>query len=585
MRNKKGGYEMKKGNVSRGGGWGNLEKSLFFIPIILVFALAGAVFVFPEGANNVINGLFSFITGTLGWSMQIFYFLMIFVVLYLIFGKVGSKRLGAEKPEFSNAAWFGMIFTGGTSATIVYWGAIDWFTRYAGTPPFGVTPFSEDAYLWATSYTLFDWGPLALSPYAIVAVVFGFLFYVRREETNRPSVACDGLLKQRAYGATGKAIDIIYMFGILGGVAASVGLSTPLLAELLHTFFGIENGLALNAGIVAVWTVFFIVGVYGGLKKTVEMMSNWRMWLLIAGCIILFIFTQKTLFVHTLTDALGNMITNFFRMNFYSDALGNGAGYPFAWTIFFYGWWLAYALSTGIYIARISRGRTVRSVMLAGLGITVVCIYAHHIFFGYFTADVFVNGNLDVLNIFNEQGAYAAIVAVWQTLPGPFGMIVMILMALLTFISGVTVINGTAYSLAIVSTKKLSAQEEPAKLNRVIWAFALGALGLALMFLGGLKPVQTACICTGFLTMIVIAFLLLNFFKCDMKKWDSYMKAQVREKKAKGEEIIYDELKDLDEDDSILELDELMKQEAEKSARKREVVKAIKGAAKAAKKA
>lgn len=534
----------------KGGGFANLDKTLFFIPMILVLALSMAVFLFPEGSNNVINWVFQFTTETMGWTMQIFYFIVIFIMAYLIFGKIGKKRFGAEKPEFSNLAWYGLLFTGGTSATIVYWGAIDWFMRFEA-PPFGLPPFSDEAFLWGTSYTLFDWGTASLGIYSVVAVAFGFLFFVKREETNRPSVACESLLKKRTYGPLGKLIDIIYMFGILGGVGASVGLSTPLLAELLHSFFGWENDIVLNAGLIVFWTVFFIIGVYGGLKKTVEMMSNWRMWLIIAGMLIIFLCSNKTFVLHTFMDSLGNMLANYFRMNFYSDFLGTDGGYPYAWTIFFYGWWLAYALSTGIYIARISRGRTVREVMIAGTGITVACIYAHHVFLGYYTAEVYNSGVIDLVGIYSAEGAYAAIVAVWQTLPGAFGTIVPILMALLIFISGVTVINGTAYSLAIVSTKKLKATEEPGRFNRVLWAFSLGAIGLALIFLGGLKPVQTACVCTGLLTMIVIILILYSFFRYDTKKWDSYMKVQVREKKAKGETIAFDDLKDLlDEDDS-----------------------------------
>ncbi|MBQ6810980.1 MAG: BCCT family transporter [Firmicutes bacterium] len=511
------------------GALAGLDKPLFFIPLALVLGLSALIFIFPEGSNNAINAVFTFVTEGMGWTMQIFYFICIFLTGYLIFGKIGKKRFGAEKPEFSRPVWFGLIFTGGTSATIVYWGAIDWFMRFEA-PPFGMQAMSNDAFLTATASTLFDWGPIALSIYAIVGVVFGYLFFVKREDTNRPSVAAQSVLKKHTNRALGKTVDIIYMFGILGGVAASVGLSTPLLAELLHTFFGWDNGLILNAGIVAVWTVFFIVGVMGGLKNTIAKMSNWRMWLIIIGMLIVFVCSDMKFVVHTFVDSFGVYLQNYMKFSFYSDVLGTDGGYPYAWTVFFYAWWLAYALSTGIYLARISRGRTVREFMLAGVGITAACIWAHHVFLGYYTAEVHFSGAVDVAGIAAAEGYYAAIVAVWQSLPGFVGPLVLVIMTLLTFISGVTIINGTAYTLAIVSSKKLSANEEPGKMNRILWAFSLGALGLALMFLGGLKPVQTACVATGMLTMIIIILVLYAFFKNEAKQWNSLMQKQYKEK-------------------------------------------------------
>ena len=504
----------------------NVDKVLFFIPLTLVLFLSAMIFLFPEASNSVINWCFSVITGSFGWTMQIFFFLNLIIMCYFIFGKYAKKRFGAEKPEFSTPAWLGMLFTGGTSATVVYWGAIEWF-NYLEAPPFGAEPFSAAGMQWATSYSFFNWGPSSLGIYSVIGVVFGFLFFVRRKETNRPSVACESLLKRRTQGWLGKLIDIIYMFGIIGGVGASVGLSTPLLAELLHFLFGIENGLMLNISLIVFWTVLFIIGVYGGLKKTIEKMSNWRIYLLIIGFLAVFIFANKSFIINTFMDSLGTMLNNYLRMNFYSDSLGLDGGFPQNWTIFFYAWWLAYALSTGIYMARISKGRTVRELVVGGSVVTIICIWLHFIILGYYSVDVYQSGIIDVAGIYYANGPYAAIVAIWNTLP--LAKVWMIVFSLLILVSLVTVINGTAYTLAIVSTKKLKGTEEPSKLNRVFWAFALGAIGLALIFLGGLKPVQTACVCTGILTLIIIVIILFTFLKYDIHQWDSLMAVQKKE--------------------------------------------------------
>lgn len=505
----------------------NIDKALFLIPLVLVLCLSVLIFLFPEASNNVINWCFGVVTGSFGWTMQIFFFINLFIMGYLIFGKVGKKRFGNEKPEYSTPVWLGMLFTGGTSATVIYWGAIEWL-NYLEAPPFGAEAFSPEGLEWATTYSFFNWGPSSLGIYAVVGVVFGFLFFVKKKETNRPSVACESLLKEKTYGWSGKLIDIIYMFGVIGGVGASVGLSTPLLAELIHFLFGIENGLLLNAALIVFWTVFFVVGVYGGLHKTMNRMSNWRMYLLIIGFLVIFLFMNKAQMFNTLMDSLGRMMSNYFQMNFYSDPYGWDGAFPQNWTIFFYAWWLAYALNTGIFMARISKGRTVRELVLGGSAITIVAIWLHFTILGYYSVEVYQSNIIDVVGIYQASGPYAAIVAIWNTLP--LAKVWMIVFALLIFISGVTVINSTAYTLAIVSTKELKGTEEPSKLSRVFWALALGAIGLALIFLGGLKPVQTACVCTGLLTLIIIVLILFTFFRYDIKQWDSLLEKQKKPK-------------------------------------------------------
>lgn len=511
--------------------WANIDKPLFFIPLLLVLFLSALIFIFPEGSNTAINWCFNVVTGGFGWSMQIFFFLNVFLMVYLIVGPLGKKRFGTEKPEYSTAVWAGMLFTGGTSATVVYWGAFEWM-YYLEAPPFGVEPMSDLAMSWATSYSFFNWGPSSLGIYSVVGVVFGFLFFVKRKETNRPSVACESLLKKRTNGWLGKLIDIVYMFGIIGGVGASVGLSTPLLAEIIHFLFGIENDVILNACLIAFWTVFFVVGVYGGLHKTMDRMSNWRMYLLILGFLVIFIFMNKTQMMNTFMDSFGRFLDNYLQMNFYSDPYGIDGNFPQNWTIFFYAWWLAYALNTGIFMARISKGRTVRELILVGSAITIASIWLHFIILGYYSVEVFQSGIIDVYGIYQSAGPYAAIVAIWDTLP--LAKVWIVVFGLLIFISGVTVINSTAYSLAIVSTKQLKGTVEPSKLSRVFWALALGAIGLALIFLGGLKPVQTACVATGILTMIIIIVILYTFLRYDAPRWDQYIKRNIEEDRKNG---------------------------------------------------
>ena len=492
-----------------------IDQTLFWPPLLLVAAMCSAIILNPEGGTSAINKVFSFLTGKMGWMYEVFVLANFGVVLYFIFGKFANKRFGGEKPEFSTLSWLGMLFSAGTSAAIVYWSPIE-FYFYLTAPPFGLEPMSPQATAMATAYPLFHWGPSSYALYVGVGVVFGYLFFVQGKEVFRPSTACEALLGKHANGYVGKAIDIFYMVGIIAGISTSVGLGTPLLSEVITKITGIPHTLGLDATILIIWTVIIGISVYGGLDKGIRQLSDFRNWLGFALLAYVLVVGPTAFMFNNFIDSLGVMFNNYFRMSLYTDPVLK-SGFPQDWTVFYFAWFIAFALSTGIYLARISRGRTVREFTLGAMFSGVICVYTYFMVFGNYTMDLQARGVINLAEIIKAHGVPYAIVEIFSTLP--FASIILPIILVLLFISTATVINSIAYTLAMVTTGKLKTGEEPAKWNRVFWAIVLGGLSLTLIFLGGMKPLQAASVAGSFPTMFIMAIILIGFIKQAGKEW------------------------------------------------------------------
>lgn len=516
-----------------------IDKSLFFIPLGIVIVFCALVAVFPDSSTAAFNAIFGVITGNFGWALQWFFFANTIIMIYLSFSKYGDKKLGNEKPEFSTPVWLGMLFAAGTSGVAIYWGFSEWF-QYAVAPPFGLEPLSRQAMTYASTYSFFHWGPSAYGLYATVAVVFGFFFFVKREDTNRPSVACASVIGEKnAKGLLGKIIDIVYMMGIIGAVSAAIGLSTPLISAIIADLLNIETSLWIDAGILVFFTIFFVFGVYGGLQKSMKFISNLKLALVIGLLAFVFLIGPKSYMLNTFTDSMGIFISDYFKMMFATEPHTAGT-FPQSWTLFFFAWWSAYALNTGIFLARISRGRSIKQLVLGSTAASCIGCWLHFIVLGYYGMNAYETGVVDVIHIFQTQGITDAIIAIIKTMP--IATVVLVVMLVVMAVSTVTVINSAAYTLSIVSTNNLPADEEPGRANRIFWAIALGALGLVLIFIGGLGPIQTISLSTGILTMVIIVIIFIAFFKYDGKKWDEYMErnerldAEAKEKKVEVQE-------------------------------------------------
>ncbi|HML32430.1 MULTISPECIES: L-carnitine/gamma-butyrobetaine antiporter [Sporomusa] len=495
---------------------GAIDKLLFWPPLVLVGIISAAIIANPEASSATANKVFAFLSGPLGWTYQLFVLINFAVVLYFVFGKFANKRFGGDKPEFSTLSWLGMLFSAGTTAAIVYWAPIE-FYMYLSEPPFGLEPFSPQAAAMASAYPLLNWGPSSYALYVGIGVVFGYIFFVQGTDVFRPSAACQEFMGEYGGRYVGKAIDVFYMVGIIAGIGTSIGLGTPLLSEVITRITGIPHTLGMDAALLVSWTILVAICVYGGLDKGIRFLSDFRNYLGFGLLAFVLVAGPTSFIFNNFFDSLGVMLTNFFRISLYTDPIQQ-SGIPQNWTIFYFAWFLSFAISTGMYLARISRGRTVREFTLGATLSGVTCVYTYFAIFGNYTLDLQTRGVINLGEIIKTQGVPGAIVEIFSTLPISF--IILPIVLVLLFISNATVINGIAYTLAMVTTAKLGAGEEPAKWNRVFWAVVLGGFSLTLIFLGGMKPLQTSVVASSFPAMFIIGIIVYGFIKKAGKDWN-----------------------------------------------------------------
>ena len=342
------------------------------------------------------------------------------VLLWFAFGRYGRVRFGGPdaKPEFRTLSWVAMLFCAGIGTSLLYWATIEWVYYYQA-PPFGVEPGSAAAAEWGATYGLFHWGPLAWALYCLPALPIGYAFHNRKIPYLRISQACRGVIGDHADGPLGKLIDVLFIFGLVGGTGTSLGLGTPILSESIASLLHIERTFGLDAFVIVVWTAIFGTTVYLGMEKGIKRLADANVYLGLVLCAFVLVFGPTVFILDSFTNSLGLLASNFLRMSLYTDPVGQ-SGFPQRWTVFYWAWWIAYAPFMGLFVARISRGRTIREVVGANLVWGSLGCWLFFALFGNTALHDQLSGSLPVIGIMNDVSPQAAIVAVVKALPaGP----------------------------------------------------------------------------------------------------------------------------------------------------------------------
>ncbi|PMG01592.1 choline transporter [Vibrio breoganii] len=505
-----------------------IDKPTFFGALFLLLSVVFPLILFPVQGANWIAVAKSFMTDKLGVLYLALGISAMCFMIYTIFSDLGQIKLGDadEQPEFSNASWAAMLFCGGIGASILYWGCIEW-AYYYQTPPFQLQAGSEEAIRWAATYGLFHWGPIAWSIYLIPALPIAYFYYVRKQPVLKISSALMPVLgEKRANGGIGKLIDVLFIFGMLGGAATTLGLAAPLINGGLHHIFGIPNNTLSQVAVLLLCTAIFGYSAYAGLEKGIKFLSNINFWGAM-GLLLFVLVAGPTVFIlETGLDSIGRMLSNFFMMASWAEPFG-GYGeftdthFPQDWTIFYWAWWLVFAPCMGLFIARISRGRTIKQMVVGSIFYGSLGCFLFFIVLGNYGLSLQLTGELDVVSILNQSGAPAAIFATLDTLP--MGTMVIGVFTLLCLIFTATSFDSISYILASVVQNDVT--EEPMRWNRLFWAFTLSFLPTVLMFMGGLSTLQTAAIVGGLPLLIISIMLMVSFVRAatlDIKHQPEY---------------------------------------------------------------
>lgn len=488
-----------------------IDRPTFFGALGLLISTVVPLLLFPKEGAEWIAIAKSFMTDKLGFLYLGLGVAAFFFMIYIVFSDIGQIKLGDpdEAPEFKTASWAAMLFCGGIGASILYWGAIEW-AYYYQSPPFQLEPLSEEAVRWAATYGIFHWGPIAWSIYLVPALPIAYFFYVRKQPVLKVSAALMPVIGEaRSHGWVGKLVDVLFIFGLLGGGATTLGLAAPLITEGVNYLFGVPKTTETQVVVLLVCTAIFAYSAYAGMEKGIKLLSNINFWGAL-GLLAFILICGPTIFMlETGLDSLGRMLSNFFVMATWAEPFGGYGSFadthfPQDWTIFYWAWWLVFAPSMGLFVARISRGRTIKQMVTGSIFFGSMGCFLFFMILGNYGLSLQLSGALDVVGILNAEGATKAIFSILEQLP--FSTFVIAAFTVLCLIFTATTFDSISYILASVVQNNVT--EEPMRWNRLFWAFALSFMPSVLLFMGGLSTLQTAAIVGG-LPLLVIAVMLM----------------------------------------------------------------------------
>lgn len=474
------------------------------LTICTLFVIYGAIA--PKQLETVTQAITNFIAVNFGWYYLLLVLAILVVSIYLLFSRYSTITLGeeGEDPEFSLKSWFAMLFSAGMGIGLVFWTTAEPISH-----AFTLTPIhkagTQTAINEAMQFSFFHWGIHAWAVYGIVGLVFAY-FNFHKGYPGLVSATLRPILGEKMMrGPIGGAIDVLAIIATVTGVAATLGFGALQINEGLNFLFKIPSNFGTQVVIIVIATVLFTWSAWSGIDKGIKNLSNINMFLAFVVLIALFCVGPTLNILNTFTNSLGDYIANFFNM---SLRIPQSGGEKFQWlqqwTIFYWAWWVSWAPFVGIFIARVSRGRTIKEFILGVLFVPALVCF---LFFAVFGASAIYLQQNDIANIAKE----ATETATFATLEHfPLGFLLSIITLIVIMIFFVTSADSATYVLGMLSSK---GSINPSGVVKVSWGVILALFAMIMIYTGGTQSIQNLLIIAALPFSIVIIFMIWSLFK------------------------------------------------------------------------
>ena len=446
------------------------------------------------------------ITVNLGWLFILLVQGFLLFSIFLLVSRLGRVRLGGPhaRPDYSYLSWLSMLFAAGMGIGLVYWAVAEPVIHY-GTPPFA-TPETRAAAAEAMRFTFLHWGFHAWGIYAVVGLSLAYFSYNRGLPLTIRS-AFYPLIGERIYGWMGNTIDILAVLATMFGIATSLGLGVSQVAAGLGYLFGMETGTDLKIFLIFAITLMATTSVVLGLDRGVRRLSELNMGL--AAVLLLFLLALgPTLFImRSLVQNTGGYLQNFFQLAGWTEAYRAESGWQASWTVFYWAWWIAWSPFVGMFIARISHGRTIREFLLGVLLVPTSMTFLWMSTFGGTALFGAMNGLFDIQAAVNADVSTALFALLEQF---PLASLTSLLALVLIIVFFVTSSDSGSLVIDIITS---GGNTEPPVMQRVFWASTEGVVAAALLLGGGLGALQSAAIATGLPFAVVLTLMCVGLLK------------------------------------------------------------------------
>ncbi|MFD1362536.1 BCCT family transporter [Lentibacillus salinarum] len=486
------------------------KNPVFFVSAIIVALLVLTGAIFTDAFQNTADTLFSFTTINFGWFYLLAVFIFVLFLAVLSITKYGNIRLGPKgsRPEYPFFTWIGMLFSAGFGAGLVFWGVAEPMSHFFTTPFNELEAQTEESARVAMGYAFFHWGVSQWSVFAVVGLIIAFLQF-KKDEKGLISTAIAPVVGQnRALGGT---IDTLAVIATVMGVATSLGLGISQMNGGLKSVFAVPNSIWIQMAIAGVMLVTYLLSSSTGLNRGIKWLSNLNLGLCLFLLVFVFLAGPTVFILDTFVLGLGDYITNFvhysLRLTPYS-----GESWVTEWTVFYWAWSTAWSPFVGAFVARVSRGRTIREFVFGVLVVPPVIACLWIAAFG---------GTAIYSDLFNGTQIAEAVnadmtVALFETFGDlPFTNVLSILAIFLIFTFLVTSADSATYILGSMTSR---GSLNPALTVKVIWGILITAIAVVLLFAGGLNALQTASLTSALPFTIILLLIVVAFIRMVKKE-------------------------------------------------------------------
>lgn len=501
----------------------NLKKeSIFIVSMLLVFAIVLWGLLHTSSFESTANTVFNFLSGNFSWLYTLAMTSFVVYVLWLgFFSKYKNIKLGPDdsKPDYKTITWFGMLFSAGMGIGLVFWGIAEPLSHYL-QPAAGIEAASLEASKFAMEKSFLHWGLHPWANYCIIGLGLAYMQFRMKKPALVSSIFIPLLGEEKTKGGIGKLIDILAVFATAGGMATSLGLGTYQINSGLNYLFGIPENTTIQLIIVIGITIIYTGTAVAGIDKGIAAISNLNMILVAILLLGSFVFGPTVKILSIFIESTGLYLQRFLSSALEMGAFNEDTWYS-GWTIFYWAWWISWAPFVGVFIARISRGRTIKEFVAGVLLVPAILSFLWFAIFGGIDFSV----DIAILTEAAKNTTTAFFIVMNEI---PFGTILSIVTVVLLFTFFITSANSATFVLGMLCDE---GKLEPNKIKMGVWGVLISALTLALMLgtSNGLNMLQTISIVAAF-PFIFIMFFAMYALKKALDK-DPYTIELERQKK------------------------------------------------------
>ncbi len=482
-----------------------------------------------EFANSIYQAVRGWIEASLAWYYILIVVVLVFVCLYLMCSRHGSVRLGDDdsRPEFSNFSWFAMLFSAGVGIGILFFGVAEPVFYFDNSGAFGypnnphadavgVTDMDVNRAVHAMRVTYFHWGFHGWAVYVLIGLCLAYFGFRKKLPLTLRS-ALYPIIGDRIYGPIGHGVDLLAVFGTVFGVATSLGLGVTQMATGLNVLFGIDPGIATQLVLIVVISIVATLSAVSGVGNGIRIISEWNIWFSVLLLAFFLFFGPFKWLMGFFVTSIGDYLWNVIPMGFWTAGTEKEIAWQGGWTIFYWGWWISWAPFVGMFIARISRGRTIRQFMVGVLFVPTTIAFFWLCMFG---------GNAIYMELMAEGGVGTAgivdLVRAWNLPSALYGtidrltdisMLQWLMSALATLLLATWFITSSDSGTLVITTMLSMGDDNPPQRFRIVWGLGEGFVAGVLLLAGGLKALQTASIAAALPISVIMLFMTYGLLK------------------------------------------------------------------------